>query len=58
MKGRKNSTNQSLSRFLDDLDRREEERREDLPKTLKQPPPDDVEFEDGIPNHDTSVQGG
>jgi len=29
--------NQSISRFLDDLDRRDEERREDLIKTLKDP---------------------
>jgi len=35
MKGRRNSTNQSVSRFLDDLDRRDEERRKDLIKTSK-----------------------
>ena len=29
--------NQSISRFLDDLDRRDEERRKDLIKTLKHP---------------------
>jgi hypothetical protein len=28
--------NRSISRFLDDLDRRDEERRKDLIKTLKQ----------------------
>jgi mRNA-degrading endonuclease RelE of RelBE toxin-antitoxin system len=29
--------NRSISRFLDDLDKRDEERREDLIKTLKDP---------------------
>lgn len=43
MKGTKNPTNQSLSRFLDDLDRRDEERRKDLIKTSKHPQFDDEE---------------
>lgn len=40
-----NPMNQSLSRFLDDLDRKDEERRKDLIKTSKHPQLDDGKAE-------------
>ena len=43
MKRGKNSMNKSVSRFLDDLDRREEKGLENPTKTLEQPQFDDEE---------------
>ena len=48
MKGKKNPANQSVSRFLDDLDRRDEESQKNRIETSKRPLLDYEETRDGV----------